>query len=900
MRIQRLAFVVVFGVLIGMLSNSEDVFARKAESKEERAEEAEAVKNLPSYYQTWLNDVSIIMLPEERSVFVTLTEDWEREVFIDYFWAQRPPGYRAEFESRLEYAKKNFGDMSDERVQIWVLLGPTEITSVKCEELVPIQVWFYPYLEVLHEKEVFLVFYCPHGMCFNRWRLWVPSEGDSVFRDSLMRTHQDITTGLAGISGECGFVVDDLRRKAFAVERVLGPMGEKRQRLFMPPPINKEYVERLEHFRIHRDPHALTFTLSEEPIIRYAQEAGTSAMVSVDLVFPILKSELAPQTLGDKVSYKVDVIVQVLKWHAGGGFEVEHGIVREARAGMRQYGRPEVQGFNFEENPETTKFPVAVRVRLRPGVYFLALRIVDRNLQGAPQGRETEWEGKIVVPTHEELQATRVAPPPAVEEKASQPILEPRVVNEPHASESEGDKVVRAVLIVPMGEDALIGNQRVFVIAIPEVKKVKFQLDGHDVFLRNEPPFTVDMQFGPVPRRHEVRAIGLDAAGNEIDDDRLVVNDPYRQEFRVHIVSPKRGMKSSGPLLVEATVALGDGDVLLRVEIYKDDALAALPLTHGPFRWTVDVAPEAITEITIVALLTNGLRAEERRFVNFTPDEEIDVHETVLYVSVQNALKHYVEDLSAADFMVYENSVQQKLNSFRYMKDVPLNLGVMVDISGSMFQSINEAVEAGAAFVSQTIDPEKKDRAFVMGFGTAPHLLRGFTSDREELMRAFREIRVREESMTAFYDAVVSGLYRFEGASTVNGVTHKNALVILTDGVDTASTFSYDTALQYAQRANVTIYIVGLRIPEKANDRNGKNLRRQLSHLADVTGGRSYFVDAASDLKNVYGQINSDLRIQYELSYTSTTSPEDTRWRSVEVKVQGFGLKVRTRPGYYP
>ena len=120
-------------------------------------------------------------------------------------------------------------------------------------------------------------------------------------------------------------------------------------------------------------------------------------------------------------------------------------------------------------------------------------------------------------------------------------------------------------------------------------------------------------------------------------------------------------------------------------------------------------------------------------------------------------------------------------------------------------------------------------------------------------------------------------------------------MVVLTDGDDNASRHTYDEALAYAQRAGVTLYCIGIDLPV---EQGADPAPRQ--QLAEVTGGRAFFIPRQAELDDVYETINQELRTQYLLAYTSSSERPPDELREVEVKVDRRGARVRTIAGYYP
>ena len=179
-----------------------------------------------------------------------------------------------------------------------------------------------------------------------------------------------------------------------------------------------------------------------------------------------------------------------------------------------------------------------------------------------------------------------------------------------------------------------------------------------------------------------------------------------------------------------------------------------------------------------------------------------------------------------------------------------------------------------------------RDRAFLVTFDNEPQLVSRFTTDRDRLAQALAGLRA--QGSTSLWDAVVYGLYQYQGTKG------RKAYVILSDGADRASKFTFEAALDYARKTGVAIYFIGLKIGGTQFD-----VRTKLNRMARETGGAVYYVDSARGLAGVYKEIDEELRSQYFLTYTPPAK-KGTAWRKVEVKVTPANLQARTISGYYP
>jgi tyrosine-protein kinase Etk/Wzc len=176
---------------------------------------------------------------------------------------------------------------------------------------------------------------------------------------------------------------------------------------------------------------------------------------------------------------------------------------------------------------------------------------------------------------------------------------------------------------------------------------------------------------------------------------------------------------------------------------------------------------------------------------------------------------------------------------------------VVLDVSASMEESLDKAKKAALTFLEETIQP--KDRAAVITFNDHPNLLVKFTNDVTTLAGGLAGLKA--ERGTALYDTVVFSLFYF------SGLKGQRAMLLLSDGKDEGSRFSFEEAVDYARRAGVTIYAIGL----------GEDLeKKKLAKFADETGGRAFFLKTVDELPAIYKAIENELRSQYLIAYQST------------------------------
>jgi Ca-activated chloride channel homolog len=278
----------------------------------------------------------------------------------------------------------------------------------------------------------------------------------------------------------------------------------------------------------------------------------------------------------------------------------------------------------------------------------------------------------------------------------------------------------------------------------------------------------------------------------------------------------------------------------------------------------------------------------------------VDVNLVVLHATVLDKRGRMVNDLKSDDFKVYEDGALQKLSVFSHA-DIPVTMGIVIDDSGSMREK-RDSVNAAAMTFVKTSNPQ--DQAFVVNFNDVYYLDTpgDFASNIEDLKSALEKIDSR--GGTALYDAVYASLDHVK-----LGNRDKKVLLVITDGEDNASRYTFEELLRYAQKSDAVIYTIGLLGSEepgglfKIHGGSARRAAKILEKLADATGGQSYFPKSLDDVQSTCEQIAHDIRNQYTLAYYPSNARKDGTFRNVRVDAFASGshskLAVRTRPGYY-
>jgi Ca-activated chloride channel family protein len=251
----------------------------------------------------------------------------------------------------------------------------------------------------------------------------------------------------------------------------------------------------------------------------------------------------------------------------------------------------------------------------------------------------------------------------------------------------------------------------------------------------------------------------------------------------------------------------------------------------------------------------------------------------------------FVRDLNQTDFSILDDhKPPQSIANFRRETDLPLQLGLLVDTSGSVRGRFDFEQEAAVSFLQHTLRA-KFDQAFVMGFNGHNQVTQGFTDDVQLLATGVHNLK--DGGGTALYDAVYracrDNLIRQPSDHPV-----RRAIVIVSDGEDNQSEITRAQAIEMAQRAEVIIYAI-------STDDSGLILRgdRVLQQIADATGGRAFFPYKMKDIKGSFAAIEDELRSQYVVSYHPADFDADGRYRAIEITSLKKDLQVRARKGYF-
>jgi Ca-activated chloride channel family protein len=813
-----------------------------------RSQRKERIKNLSDQYRQFLLDVEPIIQPAEETAFLILESDAQRDVFIDAFWKRHAPNgvagevFKAQYAELIVEAAEKFHKHTD-RYTVYIVNGePTEIFDPECHEyLQPIQVWHYARTAAGGSADVFFVV-PQHGIDY---RLWQPI-GQGLFDryKELLSTSGELEGVEAVFVGPVVMgmrqmpLMDRVCKDSNRLRKLIDEVAVLRApatTIFRPAAVSEEPMKLLLKSMVIADPKAPKF--ETEMSVRFTQKDGNRT--DAEITIPVPRAKLAVSDAAGTKTYRIDVTGEVLK---------EDDLFEKYR-----------YRFDFPADTKLDMLPVVIDRLLPQGVYKLRMKVAD-----AESHAEAVLEKEVEVPGVESVGSSSTAARPA----------------------EAGRYTDTQLRLLPLPDEVLSGVQHIETIAAgPDIAAVEFYLDGRKIMTKRQAPYTLDLDLGRVPQPRRIRAMALNAKGEPLAGDEMEVNsgsDP----FHIRIVWPRLALKLHGRTRVEMSVRVPEGQKLDHVDLFYDDKPVAT-LYDPPFVQTVDIPANAgIGYLRATATLAGDPSppAEDTVIIN-TPQfmEEVNVHLIELPTTVTRDNRP-VENLQATAFTVLDDGKPAKIEKFEHVTNLPLALGLAIDTSGSMQGRMAEAQKAAAQFFRSALKPG--DRAFLLSFDVRTQMLQPWTSNLSEMSAGLAKLRPEES--TAFYDAVVYSLYNF------HGVKGQKALVVITDGKDTASKFSFDQALEFARRTSVPVYAIGIGINAAEVD-----TRYRLSRLSSETGGAVYYISQASDLERVYGEIQRELRSQYILGiYPPDGAKPGSKWH--EITVQTSEGKAKTIRGYYP
>jgi VWFA-related protein len=300
---------------------------------------------------------------------------------------------------------------------------------------------------------------------------------------------------------------------------------------------------------------------------------------------------------------------------------------------------------------------------------------------------------------------------------------------------------------------------------------------------------------------------------------------------------------------------------------------------------------------------------------------------TNLFFTATNKQKAFITTLREEDLRLSEDGVPQKIITFQRETDRPLSLAFLIDVSASEERTLPQEKAAARAFI-ETIIQSKKDQAAIIPFTGSAFLEQGLTRDVFSIYRALERVEIANPSYvgsgrpisgiatgpgmkappgdgwTAIWDAIavtaseVLAKNQVQKDQDKTPIQRRRAIILFTDGLDSASRLRRSEAINRALEAETVIYAIGI---------GGSRLdvdRGELKAVAESTGGRAFFPKRETDLTQAFAEIEQELRTQYLIAYSSNNKNHDGSYRQMRIDItnpelQKDQIKLRHRPGYF-
>jgi VWFA-related protein len=290
------------------------------------------------------------------------------------------------------------------------------------------------------------------------------------------------------------------------------------------------------------------------------------------------------------------------------------------------------------------------------------------------------------------------------------------------------------------------------------------------------------------------------------------------------------------------------------------------------------------------------------------PSITVDVSLVNILASVHDKHGGLIGNLNKDDFTILEDGKPQTIKYFTRESDLPLTIGLLIDVSASQKNLLDIERQAAHQFFSQVL--RKKDEAFLISFGEESELLQDYTNSPKLLQAGLSHLQINSGASgigpgpvptisqprgTVLYDGVYLAAHE-----KLRSEVGRKVIVLITDGIDQGSKLKIEEAVEAAQKSDVVVYSIDYADPSAYGMFSfGGVSDFALQKMSGETGGRVFKVDRRHSLDEAFKQLQEEMRSQYAIAYSSTNPEQDGSFRRLNIKVADKNLKVQVRKGYY-
>ncbi|HKR66675.1 MAG TPA: VWA domain-containing protein [Thermoanaerobaculia bacterium] len=404
--------------------------------------------------------------------------------------------------------------------------------------------------------------------------------------------------------------------------------------------------------------------------------------------------------------------------------------------------------------------------------------------------------------------------------------------------------------------------------------KVAVIVDGQQVAAGLTMPYHLAVDFGPSALQHTITIIAT-AHGKHTRWTETINEGKLPLSINVKAIDAVTGV-------FEAETTAPAEDPIEIVQLWDNGEVAA-EVKEAPYRFTVPAKLLSTGFVQVTARTKSGEEAAD--FWSAAGNVhvgELQVRTVPIFVSVvdRDGVTH--DNVDRSLFRILDNETEATIIEFGKAFDQPISIALLLDASSSMTYSMQRAAKAASEFVEHAL--KQGDRCSVTAVQDVPRRKQPLTDDRTAIASALNGIA--PVGRTALYDAIASAIRELRDEK------NRRAIVILTDGSDTSSNWSFEETEHLAREAGIPLYFIAYE-----GEDDSRNLDR-LSYLATQTGG---FVATATqqNLMARYAEIEKDLRAQFAITYQVSDFGKSNEWRNVHVLVNSPKLTARTIKGYF-
>ncbi|HET8775418.1 MAG TPA: VWA domain-containing protein [Thermoanaerobaculia bacterium] len=406
-----------------------------------------------------------------------------------------------------------------------------------------------------------------------------------------------------------------------------------------------------------------------------------------------------------------------------------------------------------------------------------------------------------------------------------------------------------------------------------EGAKVNVTVDGQKIATNLLAPYHINVDFGPTPVQHKISITAISPKGKRAQWTETINQGNLPLTVRVTQV---------GARTFEAQTTSPKEDPIALVQLW-DNGQAVASVAAPPYRFDVPDSLLAGGFVQVTAKTTSGEEAADFwSAAGSVVGEELQIRTIPIFVSVVDRNGNTLDDVDRSQFKIIDNESEGKIVEFGKAFDQPISIALLLDASASMTHSMKHVSKAAADFVEKAL--KEGDRCSVTAIQDVPRRKQPLTADREGIAKAVTGIV--PDGRTALYDAVISAIRELREEK------NRRAMVILTDGSDTGSNYSYEDAQKMAREAGIPIYFIAYEGSGESRD------LERLRFLAGETGG---FVATATqqNLMAKYEAIEKDLRAQFAIKYQVSDFGKSNQYRRVRVMLDSPTMTARTIKGYF-